>query len=181
MLGSDKFPLVQMAGEYSSLIRLGYDLINYQDMQCVENCNDPDPTHHVLYEQPVWQTLQMFRTHYISSLEQAFLTTELVGEMLCQSHTLKSSLRNPSSCAICIFFFPPGFLPVLYTWLRTKQQSSVHLAPDSENDNSKVKDHPQHLHGWKILLLWIPAICDLSGTTASLPSFCLQQSAHTRQ
>lgn len=104
MLGSDKFPLVQMAGEYSSLIRLGYDLINYQDMQCVENCHDPDPTHHVLYEQPVWQTLQMFRTHYISSLEQAFLTTELVGEMLCQSHTLKSSLRNPSSCAICIFF-----------------------------------------------------------------------------
>lgn len=92
-------------------------------MQCVENCNDPDPTHHVLYEQPVWQTLQMF-----------------LGEMLC-------------------------FLPVLYTWLRTKQQSSVHLAPDSENDNSKLKDHPQHLHGWKILLLWIPAICDLTGTT----------------
>lgn len=30
-------------------------------MQCVENCNDPDPRNHVLYEQPVWQTLQMFR------------------------------------------------------------------------------------------------------------------------
>ncbi|KAH9009608.1 hypothetical protein EDB84DRAFT_1671712 [Lactarius hengduanensis] len=33
----------------------------YQDMQCVENCDDPDPRRHVLYEQPVWQTLQMFR------------------------------------------------------------------------------------------------------------------------
>ena len=32
-----------------------------QDMQCVENCDDPDPRRHVLYEQPVWQTLQMFR------------------------------------------------------------------------------------------------------------------------
>ena len=32
-----------------------------QDMQCVENCDDPNPAHHVLYEQPVWQTLQMFR------------------------------------------------------------------------------------------------------------------------
>ena len=31
-----------------------------QDMQCVENCGDPDPTRHVVYEQPVWQTLQMF-------------------------------------------------------------------------------------------------------------------------
>lgn len=31
-----------------------------QDMRCVENCNDPNPAHHVLYEQPVWQTLQMF-------------------------------------------------------------------------------------------------------------------------
>lgn len=31
-------------------------------MQCVDNCNDPNPRNHVLYEQPVWQTLQMFRT-----------------------------------------------------------------------------------------------------------------------
>ncbi|GBE89727.1 Uncharacterized protein SCP_1700510 [Sparassis crispa] len=38
----------------------------WQDMQCVEDCNDPNPAHHVLYEQPVWQTLQMF-----------------LGEMLC--------------------------------------------------------------------------------------------------
>lgn len=30
-------------------------------MQCVENCDDPNPRHHVLYEQPIWQTLQMFR------------------------------------------------------------------------------------------------------------------------
>lgn len=30
-------------------------------MQCVENCDGDDPTRRVLYEQPVWQTLQMFR------------------------------------------------------------------------------------------------------------------------
>jgi hypothetical protein len=35
-------------------------------MQCVENCDDPN--RQVLYEQPVWQTLQMF-----------------LGEMLCES------------------------------------------------------------------------------------------------
>jgi hypothetical protein len=38
-------------------------------MQCVENCDDPQ--HQVLYEQPVWQTLQMF-----------------LGEMLCECTTL---------------------------------------------------------------------------------------------
>lgn len=32
-----------------------------KDMQCVENCSDPNPKNHILYEQPVWQTLQMFR------------------------------------------------------------------------------------------------------------------------
>lgn len=35
-------------------------LIKYQDMQCVENCDDPEPHNHVAYEQPVWQTLIMF-------------------------------------------------------------------------------------------------------------------------
>lgn len=32
----------------------------YQDNQCVENCDDPNPARRVLFEQPVWQTLQMF-------------------------------------------------------------------------------------------------------------------------
>ncbi|KII89039.1 hypothetical protein PLICRDRAFT_109422 [Plicaturopsis crispa FD-325 SS-3] len=94
----------------------------WQDMQCVENCNDPDLSNRVLYEQPVWQTLQMF-----------------LGEMLC-------------------------FLPVIYTWLASKRQSaSLQLPSDSEEDIPKLSS--QSLQGWKILLLWIPAACDLTGTT----------------
>ncbi|KAG6841662.1 hypothetical protein C0991_008300 [Blastosporella zonata] len=97
------------------------------DMQCVENCLDPDPANQILYEQPVWQTLQMF-----------------LGEMLC-------------------------FLPVLYTWLATRRQPSVHLPSDSEHDpQADIKlgtSSQQSLTGWKVLLLWIPAICDLTGTT----------------
>ncbi|KAF8968359.1 hypothetical protein BDZ97DRAFT_1800148 [Flammula alnicola] len=95
----------------------------WQDMQCVENCNDPWNRNHVLYEQPVWQTLQMF-----------------VGEMLC-------------------------FLPIIYTWLRTRRQSpSVQLQADSD-EVTPNKLAPQPLEGWHILLLWIPAACDLTGTT----------------
>jgi len=93
----------------------------WQDMQCVENCNDPDPTRHVLYEQPVWQTLQMF-----------------IGEMFC-------------------------FLPVIYAWLKLKYQPSIQLDEAEPLVTKRSKDTA--LTGWKVLLLWIPAACDLTGTT----------------
>ncbi|KAK0450717.1 hypothetical protein EV421DRAFT_1983641 [Armillaria borealis] len=97
----------------------------WQDMQCVENCDDPDVSHRVLYEQPVWQTLQMF-----------------VGEMLC-------------------------FLPVLYTWIQSRRRTPpIHLDTDSPLGASiPLKSAPQALTGAKVLLLWIPAACDLTGTT----------------
>jgi len=92
----------------------------WQDMQCVEDCNTDHP---VLYEQPVWQTLQMF-----------------LGEMLC-------------------------FLPVIYTWLQSRRQSPVQLPEDESLVPNKLEPEPEQLAGWKILLLWIPAACDLTGTT----------------
>ncbi|KAI0055491.1 hypothetical protein BV25DRAFT_1815505 [Artomyces pyxidatus] len=95
----------------------------YQDMQCVEDCDGPNP---VLYEQPVWQTLQMF-----------------LGEMLC-------------------------FLPVAYSYFAARR-APVHL--DSEpsdtlaNDLAPAKPSPELLSGYRVLLLWLPALCDLTGTT----------------
>ncbi|KAH9854018.1 hypothetical protein C2E23DRAFT_914158 [Lenzites betulinus] len=98
----------------------------WQDMQCVENC-DGDPAHRVLYEQPVWQTLQMF-----------------LGEMLC-------------------------FLPVIFAWVRAKRPSQpLRLPTDSEEEpavGAKAVIPQEHLHGWKVFLLWFPAACDLTGTT----------------
>ncbi|KAF8559623.1 hypothetical protein OG21DRAFT_1430574 [Imleria badia] len=98
----------------------------WQDMQCVENCGDPDPRNHVLYEQPVWQTLQMF-----------------LGEMLC-------------------------FLPVLYTWLSTRRNPVPVFLPSEPDQDEQLQAKltpPQELRGWKLLLLWFPAACDLTGTT----------------
>lgn len=93
----------------------------WQDMQCVENCDDPDPRNHVMYEQPIWQTLQMF-----------------IGEMLC-------------------------FLPVLYHWLKSRMQTAPVQLPSEPPVHHDIKTLP--LTGWKILLFWIPAACDLAGTT----------------
>lgn len=98
----------------------------WQDMQCVENCSHPDPRQHVLYEQPVWQTLQMF-----------------LGEMFC-------------------------FFPVLYAWLRTRTSrytSAPQLESDIQHVTNKLASSSENLTGWKVLLLWIPALCDLTGTT----------------
>jgi hypothetical protein len=60
------------------------------------------------------------------------------------------------------------FLPVLYTWLRTRAQS-VRLPDDSEEDpqvsNKADQAEKPVLEGWKALLLWLPTLCDLTGTT----------------
>lgn len=91
----------------------------WQDMQCVEDCDGPNP---ITYSQPFWQTLQMF-----------------AGEMLC-------------------------FLPVLYTWAANKWKKAPVQLP-SDEETPKPFSSAEDLDGLKVLLLWIPALCDLTGTT----------------
>jgi drug/metabolite transporter (DMT)-like permease len=45
-----------------------------------------------------------------------------------------------------------------------KHKSAPVQLPDSE-DLQPLKPAAQQLRGWKILLLWLPAACDLTGTT----------------
>lgn len=88
-----------------------------------------------------------------------------------------------------LFSLPlPGFLPVIVTWLQSKRSSSVVQLPEddvqSEDDqdpsSAAAKDFPDAgpipLHGWNYFLFWLPAACDLTGTTVRtllphLPSF----------
>lgn len=62
-----------------------------------------------------------------------------------------------------------GFLPVIYSWARSKRQAQpLSLPADSEEEPAagvKAEIPQQHLEGWKVLLLWFPAACDLAGTT----------------
>lgn len=137
-----------------------------QDMQCVENCSDPDPRNHVLYEQPVWQTLQMFRPSIPFSSPTLTLTLLLVGEMLCQSFTFWDTSSILVRFSPTSFAFIIGFLPVLYTWLNTRRNPApVFLPSEPDQDEAKPAPPSQELRGWKLLLLWFPAACDLTGTT----------------
>ncbi|KAI1094678.1 integral membrane protein, partial [Rostrohypoxylon terebratum] len=117
----------------------------YQDNQCVRNCDDPDPKNRKTFEQPVLQTAQMF-----------------VGEVGCwlvvgvmAGWQKYKSRRSPKA---------DGY------------QAVVEDAGDNDNDAASIhSDHPLVqpapkradglLRGYGILLLALPAICDILGTT----------------
>ena len=146
-----------------------------QDMQCVENCNDPNPANHVLYEQPVWQTLQMFRASLL--LCPAWMCTLTARHPPRQSE--RCSVRpfaRPCACAALTIArctcLSSGFLPVIYSLIRARRQSQpLRLPSDSEEEpaaGAKAEVPQARLRGWKLLLLWFPAACDLTGTTVRL-------------
>ncbi|KAF9741948.1 hypothetical protein PMIN06_008207 [Paraphaeosphaeria minitans] len=118
-------------------------LTKYQDLQCVKNCDAPSKEYRKHFEQPVLQTLQMF-----------------IGE---------------SGCWLVIGLFS--------AWQRFKSRSAGYEAiPDGAatpaSDGSDTPDvanpllpaHPDEegrvaLTGTNILLLALPACCDIAGTT----------------
>lgn len=55
----------------------------------------------------------------------------------------------------------PGFIPVVYAWY--KARNAPPQLPLDDEDAPKG----EHLQGWSIFLLWLPAACDLTGTTVS--------------
>lgn len=61
-----------------------------------------------------------------------------------------------------------GFIPVAYTWLMSSLRPPIQLPSEPEDDTSgSLKPSGQRLRGWKVLLLFLPACCDLAGTTVS--------------
>ncbi|KAL0579974.1 hypothetical protein V5O48_002058 [Marasmius crinis-equi] len=106
------------------------------------------------------------------TFDVAFSTSSLYGKLskcssakcfvgtLCRRKQLQINKANLSFS---------GFLPVIFSWLNSKRKtSSVQLPTDPEPEADaldKVDSSAEPLTGWKVLLLWIPAACDLTGTT----------------
>ncbi|KAH7350414.1 integral membrane protein-like protein [Pyrenochaeta sp. MPI-SDFR-AT-0127] len=121
-------------------------LTKYQDMQCVKNCDAPTPKYREHFEQPILQTLQMF-----------------IGEM---------------GCWLVIGLFN------IYQRYQSRK-AGYEAIPDNDggiatpaSDESETPDvanplkpaHPDDegripLEGRSILLLALPACCDITGTT----------------
>ncbi|KAG9652487.1 hypothetical protein KCU64_g8362, partial [Aureobasidium melanogenum] len=124
----------------------------YQDMQCVANCDDPNPAKRKNFEQPVIQTLQMF-----------------VGESGCWLVVFISYLfsryvtKSSDSTAYQPIDTEDSRSPLL--------QGDLEAPADATNVPAKPFADSEHagqrlpLKGWKLLLLALPACCDIAGTT----------------
>ncbi|PGH28992.1 hypothetical protein GX50_08258 [[Emmonsia] crescens] len=137
-------------------------LTKYQDMQCVRNCDSPDPKKRMGFEQPVVQTLQMF-----------------IGEMGCWLVVLGCNLWNQhighrfgaSSEASPL---AGGYEPVdgadddlAESDDELDSNSPLNGSPRASTTKLSPMDHDDRikLEGWKVFLLAAPACCDITGTT----------------
>lgn len=121
-------------------------LTKYQDNQCVRNCDpDGDPRKRVFFNQPVLQTAQMF-----------------VGEMGCWLVVGLIALWRRSSGSAS-----PAERG--YEAVNTDDTPDSAAVEGGRQDNDRTKllnhDQPSILRGYRILLLALPAICDICGTT----------------
>ncbi|KAI7826807.1 hypothetical protein BX661DRAFT_183494 [Kickxella alabastrina] len=127
-------------------------LTKLQDKQCVGNCDNPDMSKREYFEQPVWQTLNMF-----------------YGEMLCLVCFYLFSLRQRNFNAV-----------------ENRGEYEAIADNDDESINEQIAQivpttdalpvvdaaeagaagtQQKNIAGWATLWMWVPAVCDLMGTT----------------
>ncbi|KAI3336775.1 hypothetical protein HD806DRAFT_17610 [Xylariaceae sp. AK1471] len=128
-------------------------LTKLQDNQCVRNCDDPDPTKRIHFEQPVLQTAQMFVGEAGCWL--------VVGLMAAYSRI--ANRKNPGN---------NGYQPVDANEVDTPGDADPNADAASINSEDTLLPHRKTgagtrgvLSGFGILLLALPAMCDILGTT----------------
>ncbi len=92
--------------------------------------------------------------------------------MLCMSSSfLLACLYPRTDWCLPRYWLWLGFIPILYTTLSTRWRTSPVRLPDESSDDTldglseSQKFPPEKLTGRRVLLLWLPALCDLTGTT----------------
>ncbi|WVQ65327.1 uncharacterized protein L199_003503 [Kwoniella botswanensis] len=124
-------------------------LSKYQDMECVENCGPDAPGPRLDFEQPVWQTLNMF-----------------AGEFLCFIPLLLS-YHNRANKVIA----PPqaSMFTRILARLPLGQRSGHYETLDEEDDENQPLlasvSEDKLLTGWRVCWMWFPAFFDICGTT----------------
>ncbi|GAA6063832.1 hypothetical protein JCM10212_003994 [Sporobolomyces blumeae] len=161
----------------------------YQDMQCVANCDSPDPARRQNFEQPVWQTANMF-----------------LGEMCCLvAFNLLNSRLNPfrgaaqrrkasaaaRQAALASTSARLGADPLsrpdesAFAWGNSAislqgqhgrrgdvetgnvPQSKSIAGAEAHAINDEEREGQEAKMNWKeALMFWAPATCDIAGTTA---------------
>ncbi|KAG0240280.1 hypothetical protein B0O80DRAFT_455400 [Mortierella sp. GBAus27b] len=114
----------------------------YQDNACVENCDNPDPTTRKHFEQPIWQTLNMF-----------------VGETLC---LIVASLFAHFAGRYGRAKWADLFLDDEEEDVPAVIESDGLIVPPA---HAPTKQEKRKLEGPYVLLLWLPTLCDMTAST----------------
>ncbi|OOF97097.1 hypothetical protein ASPCADRAFT_143240 [Aspergillus carbonarius ITEM 5010] len=125
-------------------------LNKYQDMQCVWNCDSPNPKYRRTFEQPVIQTIQMFTGEMGSWLV-------ILGTYLYQRYIAPRMSSNSSP------LLAGGYRPVNAGEGFDEEEDYTIRGPEASDDATKPGRIP--LQGRKIFMLAAPACCDIAGTT----------------
>ncbi|CAK7244699.1 MAG: hypothetical protein STHCBS139747_006244 [Sporothrix thermara] len=136
-------------------------LTKYQDNQCVRNCDDPDPKKRAYFEQPVLQTAQMFIGEMgcwlvvgLMSLYERYQVRKNGGVAAAPSRPAESGYQAVNTSA------PEDDADA------NADAASIH-STTALNGTVKLAVADEHsvLRGFGILLLALPSICDILGTT----------------
>ncbi|KAK7751058.1 hypothetical protein SLS62_007044 [Diatrype stigma] len=134
-------------------------LTKYQDNQCVRNCDDPDPKKRLKFEQPVLQSFQMFigeagcwlviglmnvYKYYVAKRQSATAQYEPISTI----DNDRGDDADDADDAASI-----------------NSERPLVPKPQSRADPSSAGVPDGVLRGFRILLLSLPALCDICGTT----------------
>ncbi|KAI9205401.1 uncharacterized protein BJ171DRAFT_73101 [Polychytrium aggregatum] len=123
-------------------------LNKYQVLQCVENCDDPDASQRKYFEQPIWQTLNMF-----------------IGEALCLlvyyiSLYSESAKSSPAVSSHSSIIHPDDHEEAGVVGTSAAGESTPLISAHEDG----AAPAPA-MTGWQNFLLWLPTLCDMTSTT----------------
>jgi drug/metabolite transporter (DMT)-like permease len=138
-----------------------------QDLQCVENCDDPDPTKHQHFEQPVYQTLNMFIGEILCLLfvylSTGFQTWQVWYYTIPSTHRSTRRLSH-SSChggggggGHTVSTHPSQY--------GTDDGFPADIEEIARDKVEALQDERKQMRPIHRLLFWMPALCDIMGTT----------------
>jgi len=132
-------------------------LNKFQDKQCVKDCDTDHPKH---FEQPVLQTLNMFMGEALC----------LIANYIIQYYSKKKYIRVGSDAGINPENVENGESELIQpTDSSTITHNNVNIYSNDPENNTLVTESVNKaiLSGKATLLLWLPSILDICGTTVS--------------
>ncbi|WVF68840.1 hypothetical protein IAT40_003613 [Kwoniella sp. CBS 6097] len=152
-------------------------LSKYQDMECVENCGPDAPGPRLDFEQPVWQTLNMFAGEFlcIIPLLWAYYSTKSSKSKKSSSSAAQAQGQAQASMFTRIIARLPlgqGSTAVPQGYSRVGEEDDYHINDGDDDADEReegeqlvVVDDDRSLTGWRACWMWFPAFFDICGTT----------------